>query len=85
MKKLLAITAAAAVLMGAYSAEAAKIKVGFIAPFSGGFAIWGKQFKDSVQAFQKLHGNSVNLHESEINYRGVGRPDPAKRNPPPPD
>lgn len=78
MKKLLAITAAAAVLMGAYSAEAAKIKVGFIAPFSGGFAIWGKQFKDSVQAFQKLHGNSVNGNEIEIIYRDVGGPDPAK-------
>ncbi|NQV54613.1 MAG: ABC transporter substrate-binding protein [Rhodospirillales bacterium] len=78
MKKLLAITAAIVMLLGVDSAMAAKVKVGFIAPFSGGFAIWGKQFRDSVEAFQKLNGTSVNGNEIEIIYRDVGGPNPAK-------
>jgi ABC-type branched-subunit amino acid transport system ATPase component len=65
-------------LMGVDAAQAAKVKVGFIAPFSGGFALWGKQFKDSVQAFQKLHGTSINGTEIEVIYRDVDGPDPAK-------
>ena len=32
------------------------IKVGIVAPFSGPFADYGKQFEAGVKAYQKLHG-----------------------------
>jgi branched-chain amino acid transport system substrate-binding protein len=54
------------------------VKVGLIAPFSGGFAIWGEQFQRAVQAFQKVNGDSVKGVKVEVLYRDVGGANPAK-------
>ena len=35
------------------------IKVGLVAPFSGPFADYGKQFDAGIKAFQKLNGDTV--------------------------
>ena len=83
MKKLLAITASAVVLMGATAvltgpASAKTFKLGLTAPFTGPFAVWGKQFQQSVEAFQAANGDSVNGNKVEIVYRDAGGPNPAK-------
>jgi branched-chain amino acid transport system substrate-binding protein len=77
MNRLLCWAAAAAISV-AGTAHAETVKVGLIAPFSGGFAIWGEQFQHAVEAFQKVNGTSVNGNEIEVIYRDVGGPDPAK-------
>src|SRR5690349_21923101 len=60
---------------------AADIKVGVIAPFSGPFADYGKQFEAGVQAYQKIHGASVDGNKVEMVIRDTGGPSPevAKR------
>jgi branched-chain amino acid transport system substrate-binding protein len=78
-KSLLGLGAACALLAltGAASAQQT-VKVGLIAPFSGGFAIWGEQFQRAVKAFQKVNGESVKGVKVEVLYRDVGGPNPAK-------
>ena len=48
-EKILAAAAGVALLAGVTSANAEVVKVGVIANFSGAFAIWGQQFKQSVE------------------------------------
>jgi len=57
------------------------IKVGIVAPFSGAFADYGKQFEAGVKAYQKIHGDSVDGRKIEILVRDTGGPSPevAKR------
>lgn len=56
------------------------IKVGVIAPSSGPFAIWGKQFKEAVEAYQAINGDTVNGHKIEFIFKDVGgsKPEAAK-------
>ena len=67
----------------AYSAAAfpQAIKVGVIAPFSGPFADYGRQFEAGIKAYQKLNGDSVAGHKIEVVVRDTGGPSPevAKR------
>lgn len=78
MKRLFAAAAGFALFASASAATADVIKVGLIANFSGAFAVWGQQFRQSVEAFQKVHGKSVNGHEIQFIYRDNGGADPAK-------
>jgi len=57
------------------------IKVGIVAPFSGPFADYGKQFEAGIKAYQKLHGDKAGGHPIEIVIRDTGGPSPevAKR------
>ncbi|MEK1851246.1 MAG: ABC transporter substrate-binding protein, partial [Phyllobacterium sp.] len=76
MKKLI-LAAAASILMTA-SAYADVIKVGVIGPFSGPFAIQGKNFKAGIDAYLATHGNKVGENTIEILYRDVPQADPAQ-------
>lgn len=78
MKTIIAGAASAALIMAAGAAQAQTVKVGLIAPFSGPFAVWGKQFKQSVEAFQKVNGDSVKGIKIEVIYRDSGGINPAK-------
>ena len=75
------LAAGLAWLILALPAMAADIKVGVIAPFSGPFADYGKQFEAGVQAYQKIHGASVDGNKVEMVIRDTGGPSPevAKR------
>ena len=57
------------------------IKVGIVAPFSGPFADYGKQFDAGVKAFQKINGTTVAGRKVEVIVRDTGGPSPevAKR------
>lgn len=68
----------ATVLSGllATTAIAEEIKVGIIAPFSGPFAIWGKQFQEAIEVYQAEHGTSAGDHEITVIYKDVGGPNP---------
>ncbi len=57
------------------------VRIGVIAPFSGSFADYGKQFDVGIKAFQKIHGDTVAGRKVEIIRRDTGGPMPevAKR------
>ncbi len=76
-KKILG-AAVGAVLMGSGSAYADTIKVGIIGPFSGPFALQGKNFQAGVEAYRALNGKSVKGHDVEIIYRDLPAANPAQ-------
>jgi branched-chain amino acid transport system substrate-binding protein len=76
MRKLL-LAAAAAVLMGS-GAYAETIKVGVVGPFSGPFALQGKNFKAGIDAYMATNGNKVGGNTVEVIYRDLPAADPAQ-------
>jgi branched-chain amino acid transport system substrate-binding protein len=46
--------------LGAPAAAAEVVKVGMIASYTGAFATWGTQFQQAIEAYQALHGDTVN-------------------------
>ena len=76
MKKLITATIAAFVLSSAAYAD--PIKVGVIGPFSGPFALQGKNFKAGIDAYFALNGNTVGDDTIEVVYRDVPQADPAQ-------
>lgn len=69
----LALTLTAGLTGGAV---ADTIKVGVIAPFSGPFAIWGKQFQEAIKVYVAQHGNKAGEHTVEFIYKDSGGPKP---------
>lgn len=67
---------AAAALACASGAGADTIKVGVIAPFSGPFAIYGKQYREAVEVYVDEHGTTAGEHEIEFIYKDVGGTNP---------
>ncbi len=76
MRKLL-LAAAAALLMGS-GAYAETIKVGVVGPFSGPFALQGKNFKAGIDAYMATNGNKVGDNTVEVIYRDLPAADPAQ-------
>ena len=72
---ILAALAAVALGGGAY---ADTIKVGVIGPFSGPFALQGKNFKAGIDAYMAMNGKKVGNDEVEVIYRDVPQADPAQ-------
>jgi branched-chain amino acid transport system substrate-binding protein len=73
------VAAAAGMMLAlATTSHAETVKIGLIAPFSGGYAIWGSQFQQAIEAFQAVNGKSVNGNDIEVVYRDDGGPDPVK-------
>ncbi|KAB2697701.1 ABC transporter substrate-binding protein [Ochrobactrum sp. Kaboul] len=77
MKKL-ALTALAVLSLTASAAYADVVKVGVIGPFSGPFAIQGKNFKAGIDAYMAENGNKIGDDTVEIVYRDVPQADPAQ-------
>ena len=80
MKKL-AATMFASVLVAFPVFAQQPIKVGVIAPFTGPFADYGKQFEAGAKAFQKLRGDTVAGRKIQLIFKDTGGPSPevAKR------
>ena len=80
MKKL-AATLFAGVLFAFPAFAQQPIKIGVIAPFTGAFADYGKQFEAGVKAFQKLRGDTVAGRKIQVIVKDTGGPSPevAKR------
>ncbi|APV50772.1 ABC transporter substrate-binding protein [Betaproteobacteria bacterium GR16-43] len=57
------------------------LKIGVIAPFSGPFADYGRQFEGGIKAFMKVNGDTIAGRKVEILYRDTTGPNPeiAKR------
>lgn len=80
MKNLLRILATTGALSLALASAAMAdhtVKVGVIAPFSGPFAIWGKQFKNAVEVYVAQNGKKAGTHTVEFVYKDSGGPNPS--------
>lgn len=71
------IAAFAAIIMGS-GAYADTIKIGVVGPFSGPFALQGKNFKAGIDAYMAMHGTTVGDDSVEIIYRDLPAADPAQ-------
>jgi len=83
MGRLFAIITTATVLLWAGRVPADVAKVGLLADFTGAFATWGRQFQEGVEAYQALHGKTVNgpddkPHEIQFIYRDTASQGPDK-------
>lgn len=81
-RMLRAMVTGGAITLTALSAQAQEtIKIGLIAPFSGAFALYGKQMENGMRAYMKLHGDTVAGKKIEIIIRDTTGPLPevAKR------
>lgn len=58
------------------SATAETIKIGIIGPFSGPFALQGKNFQAGVEAWRTVNGKTVAGHDLEIIYRDLPAANP---------
>jgi branched-chain amino acid transport system substrate-binding protein len=76
--RILLGAAMGALLLGVGSAAAGTIKVGVIGPFSGPFALQGKNFQAGVQAYMDMNGKSVAGHDVEVIYRDLPAANPAQ-------
>ena len=76
MKRSLFGLCAALAMAAASGASADTIKVGIVAPFSGPFSIYGKQFKEALEVFVKDHGTKAGSHEVEFVYKDSTGPNP---------
>ena len=76
MKRFVLAAVAAVALGGAAYADT--IKVGVIGPFSGPFALQGKNFKAGIDAYMAMNGKKVGNDEVEVIYRDVPQADPAQ-------
>jgi branched-chain amino acid transport system substrate-binding protein len=86
MKSLLRVVTVAVTSSVATGAYADTVKVGLIANFTGGMAVYGSQFQQAIQAYQAIHGTKVKgpdgkEHTVEYIYRdtATGGPDRAKQ------
>lgn len=57
------------------------VKVGMIAEMTGPFAEFGRQMKAGIEAYQNVHGDTVDGRRIQVIYKDVGGPSPevAKR------
>lgn len=76
MKRIILSAVAAFALCGAAAADT--IKVGVVGPFSGPFALQGKNFKAGIDAYIATHGDKIGDDNIEIVYRDVPQADPAQ-------
>lgn len=76
MKRLILSAVTAIALCG--TAYADTIKVGVVGPFSGPFALQGKNFKAGIDAYIAKHGDKIGDDNIEIVYRDVPQADPAQ-------
>jgi branched-chain amino acid transport system substrate-binding protein len=73
-------TLAALAVLGltAATASADVIKVGVIGTMSGPYALFGKNYKMGIDAWQAQNGKKVGTHEVEFIYKDEEGPNPAK-------
>jgi branched-chain amino acid transport system substrate-binding protein len=78
-KLLLGLIAWSAVSLSVWADDV--IRIGVIAPFSGPFADYGKQFEGGIKAYMKLNGDTVAGKKIQVIYRDTTGPQPevAKR------
>lgn len=79
MRSLRATAVFGAVALAGFSMQAQAqetVKIGLIAPFTGAFALYGKQMEAGMRAYMKVHGDTVAGKKVEIIKRDTTGPLP---------
>ena len=78
-RSLAALAAVTAIALPALAQQ--PVKVGFVAPFSGGAADFGRQMEAGARAYLKIHGDTFAGRQIQLIIRDTGGPNPevAKR------
>ncbi len=82
VRRLAGFAAAAILSAASFGAGAQEsVKIGFVGPYTGPFAVAGQSFRQGVQAYMALHGDTAGGHKVEVIYRDSAGADPtlAKR------
>lgn len=76
-----ALTLCSALLAGAAAQAQETIKIGYVGPYTGPFAVVGQSFRQGVEAYMALQGDKVGGRKVEVIYRDSAGADPtlAKR------
>jgi branched-chain amino acid transport system substrate-binding protein len=77
MKRSLLLAGAMLTLAPAVFAQTQSVRVGIIAPMTGGSADWGVQFRNCIQLFQSDNGDTVAGKRVEVIYRDTGGANPS--------
>ncbi len=72
------VLAAVAAIVMSTAAYADTVKIGVVGPFSGPFALQGKNFKAGIDAYMAINGNKVGDNTVEVIYRDLPAADPAQ-------
>lgn len=77
LSRTLSVFAAGALLVAGTSLRAEEtVKIGFVAPYTGAFAVAGQSFRQGVEAWMALHGDKVGDTKVEVIYRDSASADP---------
>lgn len=81
VRALAALMTAVALLGGQAARAQETVRIGFVGPYTGPFAVAGQSFKQGAEAWMALHGDKVGGKKVEVVYRDSGGADPtlAKR------
>ena len=61
-------------------AENSIVKLGVVGPFTGPFAVMGEQWRQGIETYLAVHGDTVNGRKIEVIYRDTtGNPATAKQ------
>jgi len=64
----------------AAAAEKSNVKLGVVGPLTGPFAVMGEQWRQGIEAYLAIHGDTVNGRKIEVIYRDTtGNPATAKQ------
>jgi branched-chain amino acid transport system substrate-binding protein len=79
--RLLAGIATASVLLAGAASAQETVKIGFVGPYTGPFAVAGQSYRQGVEAYMALHGDTIAGAKVEVIYRDSAGADPtlAKR------
>ena len=77
MKQSTIVAAALLALAPTAFAQDGPVRVGIIAPMTGGSADWGVQFRNCIQLYQSRHGDTVAGRKVEMIYRDTGGANPS--------
>jgi branched-chain amino acid transport system substrate-binding protein len=70
------LTATAALCAPLLASAQEPIKIGFVGPYTGPFAVAGESFRQGVQAYMALNGSTAGGRKVEVIYRDSAGPDP---------
>lgn len=77
-KNIFLLSTLGALTLASTLATAETVRVGVLTPMSGTFGDYGEQFQQAIDAYQHIHGTSINGVEVEFIYRDVSGPNPGR-------
>lgn len=78
LKKLTALFGLALMLLGVGTSQAQELKIGIIAPFSGPYANWGKEYQRAIDLYLEQHNGKNGNPTVRVITRDTGGVNPSR-------